>query len=202
MGGSVDSLRFSEVDYSGAYNNFGGWYNAPNISNENAFAALKVDGSITEWGSPDSGGTGAPSDSGYTKIYSNRSAFAALKADGSITAWGFGSADAPSDSGYTKIYSTSNAFVAIKADGSITAWGYSGAGGAGAPDGGGYIKIHSTFGAFAALKADGSITAWGNPYTGGIGAPPLVRATPRFMPLPPLKPMAQLRHGVVRVVEV
>jgi hypothetical protein len=46
----------SEVDYSGAYNNFGGWYNAPNISNENAFAALKVDGSITEWGSPDSGG--------------------------------------------------------------------------------------------------------------------------------------------------
>jgi hypothetical protein len=38
MGGSVDSLRFSEVDYSGAYNNFGGWYNAPNISNENAFA--------------------------------------------------------------------------------------------------------------------------------------------------------------------
>ncbi len=75
MGGSVDSLRFSEVDYSGAYNNFGGWYNAPNISNENAFAALKVDGSITEWGSSDSGGTGAPSDSGYTKIYSNRSAF-------------------------------------------------------------------------------------------------------------------------------
>ena len=48
MGGSVDSLRFSEVDYSGAYNNFGGWYNAPNISNENAFAALKVDGSITD----------------------------------------------------------------------------------------------------------------------------------------------------------
>jgi hypothetical protein len=74
MGGSVDSLRFSEVDYSGAYNNFGGWYNEPNISNENAFAALKVDGSITEWGSSDSGGTGAPSDSGYTKIYSNRSA--------------------------------------------------------------------------------------------------------------------------------
>jgi hypothetical protein len=33
-----------------------------------------------------SGGIGAPSDSGYTKIYSNRYAFAALKADGSITA--------------------------------------------------------------------------------------------------------------------
>jgi hypothetical protein len=32
--------------------------------------------------------TGAPSDNGYTKIYSNAYAFAALKADGSITAWG------------------------------------------------------------------------------------------------------------------
>jgi hypothetical protein len=34
------------------------------------------------------GGTGAPSDNGYTKIYSNSRAFAAVKADGSITAWG------------------------------------------------------------------------------------------------------------------
>jgi hypothetical protein len=31
---------------------------------------------------------GAPSDGGYTKIYSTYTAFAALKADGSITAWG------------------------------------------------------------------------------------------------------------------
>jgi hypothetical protein len=30
-------------------------------------------------------GTGAPTDKGYTKIYSNLYAFAALKADGSIT---------------------------------------------------------------------------------------------------------------------
>jgi hypothetical protein len=30
----------------------------------------------------------APTDGGYTKIYSNSVAFAALKADGSITAWG------------------------------------------------------------------------------------------------------------------
>jgi hypothetical protein len=32
--------------------------------------------------------TGAPPDSGYTKIYTTNRAFAALKADGSITAWG------------------------------------------------------------------------------------------------------------------
>jgi hypothetical protein len=57
----------------------------------------------------DEGGTGAPSDNGYTKIYSNEAAFAALKADGSITAWGgsdWGGTGAPSGNGYTKIYST------------------------------------------------------------------------------------------------
>jgi hypothetical protein len=32
--------------------------------------------------------TGAPSGSGYTKIYSTGYAFAAVKVDGSITAWG------------------------------------------------------------------------------------------------------------------
>jgi hypothetical protein len=40
-------------------------------SNKNAFAALKVDGSIKAWGRSDYGGTGAPSGSGYTKIYTS-----------------------------------------------------------------------------------------------------------------------------------
>jgi hypothetical protein len=43
---------------------------------------------IKAWGNSSYGGTGAPSDSGYTKIYSNWGVFAALKADGSIKAWG------------------------------------------------------------------------------------------------------------------
>jgi hypothetical protein len=37
-----------------------------------AFAALKIDGSITVWGG--SGTWGAPSDNGYTKIYSTNDA--------------------------------------------------------------------------------------------------------------------------------
>jgi hypothetical protein len=83
----------------------------------------------------DAGGSGAPSENVYTKIYSNEGAFAALKADRSITSWGSGSANAPSDSGYTDIYSTAYAFAALKVDGSITAWGNSGYGGTGAPKG-------------------------------------------------------------------
>jgi hypothetical protein len=40
-----------------------------------AFVAVKADGSIKAWGNSSYGGTGAPSDSGYTKIYSNNFAF-------------------------------------------------------------------------------------------------------------------------------
>jgi hypothetical protein len=72
-----------------------------------AFAILQADGSIMAWGSSSHGGTGAPSGSDYTKIYSNGHAFAALKVNGSISAWGdssYGGAGAPSGSGYTKIY--------------------------------------------------------------------------------------------------
>ncbi len=39
-------------------------------------------------GSSDHGGSNAPTDKGYTKIYSTWGAFAAVKADGSIAAWG------------------------------------------------------------------------------------------------------------------
>jgi diketogulonate reductase-like aldo/keto reductase len=40
------------------------------------------------WGKAGWGGTGAPDDSGYIKIYSTHKGFAAIKADGSIKAWG------------------------------------------------------------------------------------------------------------------
>ncbi|VVH62303.1 Xanthine dehydrogenase, molybdenum binding subunit (EC [uncultured Gammaproteobacteria bacterium] len=170
---TVEKWRFAEVDFSSAYNDFGGLHNALNYPNIYAFAALKADGSITAWGDSKYGGSGAPDGNGYTKIYSNEYAFAALKADGSITAWGdsrYGGSGAPYGNDYTKIYSTEFAFAALKADGSITAWGASDWGGTGAPSDNGYTKIYSTGFAFAALKADGSITAWGSDW-GGSGAP-------------------------------
>jgi hypothetical protein len=83
-------------------------YQRVHLSLHYAFAALKTDGSITAWGRSGYGGSGAPSGSGYTKIYSTSRAFAALKADGSIKAWGdpdFGGENATTEKGYTKIYS-------------------------------------------------------------------------------------------------
>ncbi|CAC9510629.1 putative lipoprotein [uncultured Gammaproteobacteria bacterium] len=170
----VDPLRFPEVDYSSAQNDFGGLYNAPSYPNISAFSTLKANGSIKVWGDSDSGGSDAPAGNGYTKIYSNASAFSVLKADGSIKAWGdsdSGGSDAPAGNGYTKIYSTRSTFAALKDDGSIKVWGDSRFGGTGAPTDKGYTKIYSNLYAFAALKADGSITAWGAPGLGGLDAP-------------------------------
>ena len=160
-------------DYNAAYNNFGGFYNAQNHPNRYAFAALKSDGSITAWGGSSYGGSGAPTDSGYTHINSTRFAFAALKSDGSIDVWGYNSyggdpLTAPTDSGYEKIYSTYGAFAALKSDGSITAWGHSSYGSTGAPTDSGYVEIYSNKSAFAALKSDGSIAAWGSSSSGGL----------------------------------
>ncbi len=124
------------------------------FSTEQAYAAMKADGSITAWGGGHAGGTGGPTDNGYTQIYSTSYAFAAMKADGSITAWGnasHGSTGAPTDNGYTKIFSGDWAFAALKADGSITAWGHVDYGGSGAPTDNGYTQIYSTPGAFAVM---------------------------------------------------
>ena len=89
------------------------------------------------------GGSGAPTGSGFTAIYSTGTAFAALKADGSISAWGdsrYGGSGAPAGSGFTAIYSTEQAFAALKEDGSISAWGDSSRGGSGAPTGSGLAR--------------------------------------------------------------
>ncbi|AYQ56862.1 hypothetical protein MS2017_1162 [Bathymodiolus thermophilus thioautotrophic gill symbiont] len=166
---------FSEIDVSSMFNDFSGLQNAPLFPNFYAFAAINDDGTITAWGDASSGGSNAPSDNDYIKIYSNIKAFAALKYDGSIIAWGdvdYGGSDAPIDNGYIKIYSNENTFVAIKNNGSITAWGNDDYGKVSdAPTGKGYLKVYSNSYAFAAIKNDGSITVWGKSYFGGLNAP-------------------------------
>ena len=72
------------------------------FSTQQAFAALKNDGSVVTWGNADYGGDSSPYDasshpggirsgdiaSGVTQIFSTEKAFAALKNDGSVVTWG------------------------------------------------------------------------------------------------------------------
>jgi alpha-tubulin suppressor-like RCC1 family protein len=154
---------------TGSLQNAGGTF-----QNNAAFVAMKPDGSLNAWGDGTSGGSGAPTGTGFTQVVSSGSAFAALKSDGSVTVWGSaatGGTGAPTGTGFTQLFSNGKAFAALDALGGITAWGDSSAGGTGAPTSVGFTKIFSNPGAFAAMKADGSITAWGDASVGGTGAP-------------------------------
>ena len=67
------------ADYNAARNNHRGFYNPPVYPALSAFAALRDDGSIRVWGLNSSGGSGAPTDTGYISISSTETAFAAIK---------------------------------------------------------------------------------------------------------------------------
>ena len=136
------------------------------VASEDAFAALKSNGSVVAWGDDYSGGNPYSTDedasppldpadlaSGVVEIVANDSAFAALKIDGSVVAWGNDddggnphstSEDAspplePADlaSGVVEIVAAKYAFAALKEDGSVVAWGYESMGGNAEEDGAG-----------------------------------------------------------------
>ena len=168
------SLIASEIQYSS--------YSLGEYRNDDAFAALKGDGSVIAWGFSLVGGNNASVaeelSSGVVKIFSSRSAFAALKDDGSVITWGSGNSGGDSSdvaeklsSGVAKIFSTSEAFAALKDDGSVVTWGSSWSGGDSSSVSeeisSGVIKISSTQRAFAALRDDGSIVTWGITSSGG-----------------------------------
>ena len=91
---------------------------------------LLLSGTITAWGDDGNGGSGAPTDSGYTQISANWQAFAALKEDGSVVTWGSANRGGNSSnvadslsSGVSTIFSNTHAFAALKEDGSVHTWG-------------------------------------------------------------------------------
>jgi len=149
------------------------------FSNEQAFAALKTDGSLITWGPSAAGGdssaVNAQLTSGVKEVYANNYAFAAIKEDGSVVAWGFdergGNIPAETQTNLTNvtaITASSQAFAALKEDGSVVVWGNSGSGGSM------YqslqdelfdvtaIVSHPLNSRFAALRSDGSIVKWGS----------------------------------------
>lgn len=130
------------------------------FSNPSAFAALKQDGSVVAWGSPNAGGD-----------------------PGCVVSTSAGCVPAPPGSlagGITQIMSSVSAFVARKADGSVVTWGDGDGAASSAPVGGaltGVAQVFSNDAAGAALKQDGSVVTWGTNDAGGNpGCDPTLQA--------------------------
>ena len=115
-------------------------YRCGQHTNPHAFAALDDQGRIHAWGHSDWGGSGAPSGTGFTAIFSTPAAFAALDEQGAIHSWGDSGAPsgAPSGTGFTALSSTDRAFAALDDQGAIHVWGNHERGGSGAPCGTGF----------------------------------------------------------------
>jgi len=137
-------------------------------STNNAFAALKNDGSVIVWGNSQFGGIASIYDwtintytsvassltSGVVSIYSNVNAFAALKNDGSVILWGYGIYGGHAYI-YTYTYNLviySETITLISIASSLTS---------------GVVSIYSNYYAFAALKHNGSVITWGDSRYGG-----------------------------------
>jgi Ca2+-binding RTX toxin-like protein len=154
--------------------------------NYEAFAALKIDGSVLTWGRASSGGDSSAvalqlaGTIDVTQVFSTGFAFAALREDGSVVTWGSWGGDSSAVAGeidgtidVTRVSSTATAFAALRADGSVVTWGASwwgGDSGAVAESLNGAIdvtQVFSTGTAFAALRADGSVVTWGDAVHGG-----------------------------------
>ncbi len=144
-----------------------------------AFAALRNDGTVVTWGSVNDGGDSSAVQDKLTdvnEIYSNNSAFAALKSDGSVVTWGNSARGGDSSAvtneliNVTKIFSNNYAFAVLKSDGTVVTWGDNNRGGDSSnvtnelTD---VTTIDSTESAFAALKNDGTVVTWGDSERGG-----------------------------------
>ncbi len=151
------------------------------VSNNDALAAIKDDGSVVTWGLKTAGGDSSlvqdRLSSGVIDIIRSHESFIALKDDGSVVSWGEGWTGDSSmvedklSSGVKEVVCNGYACAAIKYDGSVVTWGD--------PDNGGDSSkvedklssgvkkvIANTF-AFTALKVDGSVVTWGDPKDGG-----------------------------------
>jgi len=154
------------------------WSDRSEGSCEGAFAALKENGGVVTWGSPQNGGDCSAVveqiSSGVVSIYCNCLAFAAVKESGAVVTWGDPEAGGDSSrvaaqlgDGVDRIYSHRNAFAALKAGGAVVAWGNQELGGDAsriAPGLSSGVTSVEPLGAtgFAAFKDSGELLMWGD----------------------------------------
>eukprot|EP00929_Paragymnodinium_shiwhaense_P117554 TRINITY_DN8830_c0_g1_i2.p1 TRINITY_DN8830_c0_g1~~TRINITY_DN8830_c0_g1_i2.p1 ORF type:complete len:276 (+),score=51.84 TRINITY_DN8830_c0_g1_i2:71-898(+) len=147
------------------------------LSNSNAFAAIRDDGSVVCWGNPSLGGDSSRVDhelrDGTVELYCTAGAFLALKEDGSLVAWGDPAlggiipqivSDKATQGAIKIIKCNLGAFAALLADGSVIAWGDDRFGGDTAVVQGdlwGVKELVAGASFFVALKDDESMITWG-----------------------------------------
>eukprot|EP00754_Rhynchopus_humris_P024814 Rhum_TRINITY_DN14916_c1_g1::Rhum_TRINITY_DN14916_c1_g1_i1::g.128410::m.128410 len=167
------------------------------FANEEAYAAVRMDGSVVTWGADYAGGDAATVasalEAGVVKVFSTDRAFAALKTGGQVVTWGDnGLGAAPTDVALLQllerdvltVFSTSNAFAALKRNGGVVTWGhrYDGADSTTVAHliASGVASVFATRKAFAALRVDGSVVTWGALHEGGGSSAvgPLLTAAP------------------------
>jgi YVTN family beta-propeller protein/VCBS repeat-containing protein len=154
-------------------------------STNNAFAALKSDGTVVTWGGRNTGGSSGSDPKNVDKIVAGDTAFAALLKDGSVVTWGLlgqTRVDATTPNSAVgkqgqDLYANGSAFAALLKDGSVVTWGTAGYGGdstaAAAKIRGDAVKtnpvtqIFTTGTAFSALLKDKTVVTWGNAAAGG-----------------------------------
>ncbi|CAE7225905.1 unnamed protein product [Symbiodinium sp. CCMP2592] len=104
------------------------------FATNDAFAAVRSDGTVATWGDPTSGGN---SDAvqhllhDVQEIFATKAAFAALRSDGSVITWGspmYGGNSSRVEhqlqGGVARVYAAECAFAAVRTDGSLVTWGY------------------------------------------------------------------------------
>ena len=148
---------------------------------DDAFAALKLDGSVVTWGDKKYGGDSRKVHdqltSGVKSIVANRDAFAAMKEDGTVISWGVGlgggdASEIPSELYYdiSNLIANNYGFAALTKTKSVVLWG---------TDNeitkelksdlkSGVKKLISNKTAFAALKDNGSVVSWSYNSDAGI----------------------------------
>ncbi len=157
------------------------------FSTNNAFAALKNDGTVVEWGARNTGGNSDIDLKNVDKIVAGDTAFAALLKDGSVVTWGIlgqtrvdaGTPNADVGKQGLNLYANGSAFAALLTNGSVVTWGASGSGGDSTASAvatkirGEAVKtnpvtdVFTTGTAFAALLKDQTVVTWGNAAGGG-----------------------------------
>eukprot|EP01040_Poterioochromonas_malhamensis_P002640 gene2640-2806_t len=150
------------------------------VSSQNAFVAVKRDGSLLAWGSnADVEGWWLYKTTGTVAIYATEHAFTGITAVGGMFAFGLAAygGELPAEyeaylsSGVKGVAATAGAFAVWKVDGSVFAWGNAIVGGGMSSLKNSNLQnvqeVFANRGAFAALRTDGRVVSWGSCAYGG-----------------------------------